>query len=208
MNPYVKTAEEMKRQSEGPKRFAKSAIGIGTAALGASSFTPILSRVAPFLSQYIPEDLAIKGLSKISPKFGSFIDTALNNGYDFSEIKKFIGDQIDDSKKPQENRSIIEQYSPELFNFIKEQVGKGRNALEAGAIAQNNDKFKSVIKKLESDHKTNWSNILQSVFGGGQSAQPEEQQSPQGQQQAQGGIDPNLQAIGQKLQQLLQSRGM
>lgn len=176
----------------------------GALALGSG----ITSKILPFLNEYVPQELAMKGLSKVSPKVADFLKRGQSMGLDIREGMDFVKDQLTPRENPSDERSVIEKYSPDLFNFLKEQIGKGRNPLEAAAIAQLNDKFKSIIKKIENDNKTNWSSIIESVFGGGQSAQPEEQQSPQGQQQAQGGIDPNLQAIGQKLQQLLQSRGM
>lgn len=176
----------------------------GALALGSG----ITSKILPFLNEYVPQELAMKGLIKVSPKVADFLKRGQSMGLDIREGMDFVKDQLTPRENPSDERSVIEKYSPDLFNFLKEQIGKGRNPLEAAAIAQLNDKFKSIIKKIENDNKTNWSSIIESVFGGGQSAQPEEQQSPQGQQQAQGGIDPNLQAIGQKLQQLLQSRGM
>ncbi len=93
-----------------------------------------------------------------------------------------------------------------VYNIAQELISKGRNPLEAAAIAQLNDKFKNIIKKIENDNKTNWSSIIESVFGAAQQSPPEEQQVPQMQQQSQGGVSPELQAIGQKLQQLIQSK--
>lgn len=199
MNPYERTSEAMKRQSEGPKRFAKSALPIATT-VATASFAPVLSRAAPFLSQYIPEAQAIKGLSRVSPQFGKFVQNALDSGYDFKQVKEFIGQQINDSKKTneepaKENRNIIEQYSPELFQFINEQVkGRGLDPLQAGAIAQNEPKFSQIIKKISEDHKSPWSNILQSVFGNNQAkgqAQPNPNNAQPAQQQS-GGLDPEL----------------
>lgn len=209
MESYQKASQAIRQGEEKPINLLKN-IGLTAGAAGiATAGSKLIPAIGALTNKYVPDNLMVSGLEKVNPGFKSFINSSLSSGYSHEDIREFLNEKIEKTQEPaQESKSIIEKYSPELFNFIKEQVGKGRNPLEAGAIAQNNDKFKSVIKKLENDHKTNWSNILQSVFGGGQSAQPEEQQSPQGQQQAQGGIDPNLQAIGQKLQQLLQSRGM
>jgi len=174
MNPYQKTVEEMKRQNEGPKRFAKTVASVGTAA-GAASFAPVLARAAPFLSQYIPEDLAVKGLSKISPKFGNFIKSAIDSGYDINQVKDFIGQQVTESQTAaKDDRSVIEQYSPELHQFIDQEVKKGRSPIEAAAIAQNDKKFKDIINKLTKDHKAPWSSIVESIFGGKGQAQPQQ----------------------------------
>jgi hypothetical protein len=205
MNPYEKTAQEMKRQAQGPKRFAQTALSIGST-LGVASFAPVLAKAAPFLSQYIPENLAIKGLSKISPKMGKFVSDALNSGYDFGEVKNFIGDQIKESQteQPKEKRNIIEQYSPELHSFIDQEIKKGRNPIEAGALAQNDKRFSEIIKKLSKDHKTPWSNILQGIYGNGQTAQPQQQASQQPGQSQQGGSD-KWGTIAQTLKSILES---
>jgi hypothetical protein len=197
MQPYQAAAEKQRENTEFPLRTLAKGAKVAGSAL-------IASKVLPFLSPYIPENLAIKGLSKIDSRLGKFATAAMTAGANWDETKEFIRGKVTGEEEPtQENRSIIEQYSPELFSFLKDQVSNGRNPLEAGAIAQNNDKFKGVIKKLENDHKTNWSSILQSVFGSGQEAQPEQQQAPQGQPQAQGGVDPQLaQLIGQGNQML------
>lgn len=104
-----------------------------------------------------------------------------------------------------EGRNIIQQYSPELHQFIEEQVKNGRNPIEAGAIAQNDKRFSSIINKLSKDHKTPWSNILQTVYGQGelQSLQPEQNQQQQLQQKP-GQGQAALMAI---LEQIRKSRG-
>lgn len=204
MNPYERTAQEMKRQSEGPKRFAKSALGTGSA-VGAAAFAPMLSRIAPFLSEFIPEELAIKGLSKISPRIGKFVGEALDGGFDFSEVKNFLGEQVNDSRSQEpakQEKNIIEQESPELFSFLDQEIRSGRNPIEAAAIAQNDKRFKSAIDKLMKAYKTPWSSIIESIFGSGQVAQPSQsQQQQQGQQQGQG--SQALMSILQKINQTL-----
>ncbi len=202
MNPYDKTAAEIKRQSEGPKRFAKTSAKIGgEAALlyATASFAPTLARAAPFLSEYIPEDLAIKGLTKIHPKLGAFVKKAMDTGHDFSEAKDFIGKQIQESqnqeeistettKNAKEHRNIIEQYSPELFQFLDQEVKKGKSLWTAGNEAVKNSKFSSIIKKMMKDHKVPWTAILETAFGNFRSGQPSQQQEApqQGMNQQQG----------------------
>ena len=205
MNPYEKTAEEMKRQSEGPKRFAKAAIPAAAAA-GASAFAPILARAAPFLSQYIPEDLAMKGLAKISPKLGEFVNDAMNSGYDFKEVKDFIGEQISESQAAKQDKNIVERESPELHTFIDQEIRNGRKPIEVAAIAQNDKRFASIIKKLMKDHKTPWSSIIESVYGTGEMA-PQQQQPDQPVQPGQGGQPgAGQQAIMQAIQAAAASR--
>src|SRR5271166_543989 len=205
MQPYQEASQEINRQQAEPRRIAKNlALGIGGTGL-------FVGKVAPFLSKYIPEQLAIKGLSKVSPKLGKFITGSMNQGFTFDAIKDFIGEKIEGEsmqEPPQENRSIIEQYSPELHQFLDQEIKKGRDVLQAGALAQNDKRFMKIIDKIQKDHKTPWSAILQSVFGGGPSQATQSQQATptrdllrqQGQQQQpqQGGLDPELASLLQQ----------
>lgn len=176
--------------------------GIGTVAtLGTAAG---IGRIMPFLSKYIPADLAIKGLRKVSPKIADFLQRGKSMGLNVEEGIQYVKDTLNPktSEPPaKENRNIIEQYSPELHQFIDQEIKKGRKAIEAGALAQSDKRFKQVIDKISKDHKTPWSAILQTVYGD-QSIQPQQQQNQQQQPQGQG--QAALMAILQKIQQ---SRG-
>src|ERR1044072_1057692 len=155
----------------------KSGIGLA-GGLGVASGTGISSKILPFLSEYIPVDLAIKGISKVSPKLGDVLKKGVSKGLDPKEGLNFVKEQFskqnEKKQQPQQNRNIIEQYSPELHQFIKSEIGKGRHPLEAGARARIDKKHEGIIKKIEKDHKTDWSSILESVYGSEQ--QPQNQQ--------------------------------
>lgn len=103
------------------------------------------------------------------------------------------------------DRNILSQYSPELQQFVEQQLGNGRSTLDAGAIAQL--KFPKQVNKLQADLKQNFSKILESIYGDsqqGSSSQP--QQQPQLQnpphQPGQG-----AQALMQIMQQINQKLG-
>ena len=218
MQPYEEADERIRRSNEAPKKILK---GFGSAAtsLGAGLSTgAALSRVIPLLSKYIPQDLATKGLSKIDPRFGAFIKKALDNGSSFDEIKDFIMKKAEggeEEKEPaKEHRNIIEQYSPELHQFIEDQRKRGRSTLQAGAMAQNDPRFSNVINKIVKDHKSLWSQVLQSVYGADEGAQSQQQQpeqqpgqQPQGQMQGAQGTGQGQQALMAVLQKLQQARG-
>ncbi len=175
-------------------RGIKTAVGIGSAALGA--------RVLPFLNEFITPDLAIKGISKVSPQLGGLLKKGMDKGLDIKEGLKFLKNNFGNNEPPKENRSVIQQYSDELDAFIKDHIGKGRQPLEAGALAQLDPKFKKVIAQIEKDHKSPFSAILESTYGSAQQPQQSAQQ-PQGQpQQAQGGN--NDQALMAALEKILQ----
>jgi len=197
MIPYREASQEVQKQTERPLKFAAAAASLALPGVGAG----IASRVIPFLSQYIPEELAIKGLSKVDPRFGQFISKSLSEGKSFQEVKDFIKEKIQGSEESQENpkesRGIIEQYSPELKQFIMQEIQKGRSPIQAGAVAQAQGKFNDIISKMSKDHKIPFSSILETDFG-------VEGQEPANQQQKGGQGQQALMAILQKIQQ---SRG-
>ena len=165
MQPYQKASEEIQRQHSEPGRIAKN---IGGTILGATGGAAAINKIAPFLSKYIPQNLAIQGLSKINPKMAGFISSSMRQGFSFDDIKDFLGNKIEEessSEQVKEGRNIIQQYSPELHEFIDQQIRNGLGVTQAGALAQNDKRFSNIIKKMSKDHKTPWSNILESVFG-------------------------------------------
>jgi hypothetical protein len=102
MQPYQKAGEEFKRQSELPLKALKTVGSIAGTAASAYAGGNIIGKVLPFLNRYIPEDLAIKGLSKIDPRFGKFINKALSAGKSFDEIKDFIKEKIETQEQEEE----------------------------------------------------------------------------------------------------------
>lgn len=175
MRPSEQAALSKIQQEERFDRGTKTAInlGVGLTGLGLSS------KIMPLLSKYIPADLAMKGINKISPKIGRFLQKGASLGLNVEEGLDFLKNQFDQSKNTKENRSIIEQYSPELSQFMSQEIKNGRTPIQAAAIAQNERKFSDVIKKMSKDHKTNWSSIVESVFRmAGSGNNQEQSQSP------------------------------
>lgn len=179
---------------KGAKTAANVAATVGAAGLGA--------KILPWLSEYIPTDLAMKGLEKVSPKTADFLRRGQSLGLDVKEGMEYIKDEFSKSeeKNPKESRNVIQQYSPELHQFIDQEIKKGRNALEAGAIAQSDKRFKDVINKLTKDHKTPWSGILESVYGSTQQAPVQPQQTQ--------GLDPQLAQIIQGIKSSMNNLGV
>lgn len=158
--------------------------GIGTAATIAGGVAAAsTAKILPWLSSYIPVDLAMKGISKVSPKLGDFLKRGQAAGLNIEEGIQYLRDQAPKQEKvAKENRNIIEQYSPELHQFILGEIKLGRNAMQAGALASADKKrFKKIIDKITKDHKTPWSAILQTVYGSGETQQksPNPPEQPQ-----------------------------
>ncbi len=211
--------DEMANQAaiERDQRFRKNVKGGALTALGAGAsvaLSPLAARVAPFLSEYVPVDLAMKGLSKVSPQVANFLKKGQEAGLDIKEGMDFIKSKLNPKQEPaKDNRNLIEQYSPELHQFIMEQIQSGQSPLAAGALAQleksGRKSFRPIIEKIMKDHKADWGDIIESIYGAS-NAQKENapQQSPaQGPQaaapnQAQAGQGQNSAAQDQFLQEL------
>src|SRR5271157_1285197 len=170
--PYQEAEEEVLRRGREPLKAIKYAATLGAGTLGGSS---LLNRVLPLLSAHIPEEIAKKGLAKVDPHLGKFIESASSLGHDFYEIRDFIRakaaeeqEQEPQGKKGAQGGNVVKQYSPELHNFITQEMKKGRSPLEAGALASQKDNFKQVIKKIIKDHKTSFADLIEMIYGGTQ----------------------------------------
>ena len=201
LRPDEEAAEAAIERDRNTRSYAGKAASFATT-VAATAGTGLTARLMPFLNQYIPADLAMKGISKISPKLGNFLKAGAAQGLNLKEGLNFVKEQIEPKKEAaKESRNIIEQYSPELHQFIDQQVKAGLQPIQAGAVAQNKKEFADIIKKLSKEHKTPWSNIIESVYGASQAAQPMQQQMPQDMQQAPGQrqISPAMQQYASKL---------
>lgn len=177
-----------------------TALNIGSTALGAG----LGAKIAPFLNELIPADLALKGINKLNPKLGSLLKKGMDQGLDLKSGLDYIRNRSGNEKQPAKtNVNVIQQYSPELHDFIESERSKGRPILEAGALAQVNEKFKKIIKRLENDHKTPFSALLQSTYGDNNSNTNKVNQP----QQQSGGMSPSMQRLSQLMEQGIQMLG-
>jgi len=187
------------------KKGVSAAIGLGTAATGVG----LSSKILPFLNEFIPKDIALKGISKLSPQLGTFLNKGIDQGLDLKDGLDFIKQKItasQDQKLP-DQKNIIAQYDDKLHAFMDNLIKQGRSPLEAGALARTSGKFEKSISKMEKDHKTNFSSIVESAYGMQQPQQAQAQQiQPTQPQQSQGqGIDPQLMQLMQGIRSSIQN---
>lgn len=174
MQPYQEASEEIQRQGQFPKRLLETAGSIASTAITGYGAGVALNKVLPFLNKYIPKDLAIKGLSKIDPRFGKFINTALGNGESFEGIKDFIKQKMDSTseEKPKSkgviHDDLIEMYSPDLSKMIEEMIDSGETAETAAAVVKSSpkqfSKYKDSIKQIEEHAGQDFSSIVKHIY--------------------------------------------
>ena len=155
---------------ERDKRFREKA---GTAAKVAATTAVgvgLAGKILPLLSSYVPEDLALKGISKLAPKIGDFLKRGVSLGLGLREGLDYLKKELEPKENIQpEQKNIIEKHSPDLHNFIKDLIQKGRSPVEAGALAQLQGKdtrgFNSIINQIIKAANAPWSAIVESVYG-------------------------------------------
>lgn len=151
--------------------------GIATAASIAAPYViphvapALASRIAPFLNKYIPPSLAIQGINKINPKLGSFLKKGADMGLDVEDGLNFLKDKLFGDKQESskaENRNIIEQYLPELHQYLDQKIKSGEDVISAAtqAVYEKGKPFEKIIRKIEKDHKTPWTALVESIYGG------------------------------------------
>lgn len=143
----------------------------GSLAVGAGA-----ARVLPFLNEYIPADLAMKGLSKVSPKIADFLKRGQSFGLDLKQGMDYVKDQISPKEEAKEERNIIQQYSPELHEFISQEVKKGVSPIKAATMSIRGEmgkRFGGAISKMIKDHKISFPELVEQIYGNGQLSQQE-----------------------------------
>lgn len=176
MESYLSADRAEQEQEARPANWLKNAGITGASLFGGAS---ILSRALPLLSQFVPENLALKGFSKLDPRLGRFAKQATEAGYTFNEIKDFLKSKSEEESRGSENKNIIQMYSPQLHEFLTAEIEKGRAPLEAGALAQLQKPFQADIKKITQEHKAPFSAILETVYGSGKKSPNKEDISEQ-----------------------------
>lgn len=174
--------ERSKRQTDTFKSGLSTAANIATtvagAGLAAKGISSLSSKIMPFLNEYIPTELAIKGISKVSPEIGAMLNKGMSQGLGIEEGIEFLKNQLsgvkkESEEKPPENMNIIQKYSDNLHQYISGLIKNGTPPLQAAAKAKKFlDKSQlDIINKIEKDYKTDFGDIVESIFGKGDMAQ-------------------------------------
>jgi len=181
---------------------AKTIVSAATAGAGVS----LTSKLLPFLNEHVPMDLAVKGISKISPKMGDFLENGLKSGLDLKEGIDFIKTKLQpakeeiDKKNPSQQLNELGQFSPELQQYVEQLIQEGKSPDHAAAKAMVHPQFTDMTRGIEARVKKKFTEFVRNIYEGkavGSKAalqdQPIQQQQPGEGQQA-------LMAILQKIQ--------
>lgn len=149
MQPYQNMEEEIQRQNQLPLKDINTAFNIGSSLAGAS----LLAKGLPLVNKLIPQDLSMKGLSKISPILGKFAKKALNEGFSFDDVRDFISENAEKKK----SKGIFQQLIGDveistLPESQRKQLGflqMAAEELEKKGVGPNDEPFKKLAKKVK-----------------------------------------------------------
>jgi len=154
------SAEREIEEAERPERLAKKALSIGASAVGLGSLgigKGMIKKLLPFLNTALPEDIAVKGISKVNGRFGKFIEAGIKKGLPVAGAIEYLRNEVENSpiaKKLEDYRKQTSQDSPALAKLRKEMGGEKRYLeSEMGKLSRQREKQilqeRSQAEKLE-----------------------------------------------------------
>lgn len=200
--------EEAALAEQGRNRKFESSLKSGAKLAGNAALTAsgvgLSARLLPLLSEHIPLDLAMKGINKISPKIGAFLEKGASMGLNVEEGLQFLKDkltpakeEIEKNNKPQ-NLNELGQFSPELQQFVEDQIQGGKSPDHAAALAMNEANLSDTVRGIEKKTKKKFTAFVRDIYEGKAVGSKAALQNPgQQQQQMQGdqGLDPGVAEI-------------
>ncbi len=152
----------------------ETASSFGTAGIGAKA----ASKILPLINQYIPEDLALKGINKIMPNVGNFLKQGMKQGLSLKSGLDFLKQNLQPQQQdqPQEDPIIkqakdFETSYPDIIKALMAKINEGQPPEAAAAILKNSAPFSQKIKKIEKDTGKNFIDFILEMMGGNTSSQ-------------------------------------
>lgn len=214
LRPDEKSTNAQIEKSRGRDQAVKSGLKAAASALTGAGAIGLSSKIAPFLSQYISPEIAVKGISKVSPKIGEFLQKGMAMGLPVQEgldfVKENLGGVKQDIKKGSgpKNINVLGQFSPELQQFVEEKIQSGKSPDHAAALAMNQAELSDIVRGVEAKTKKRFTEFVREIYEGkavdqgqSQAALQNPSQGMQAPQQQQGGnvSDQDLMSAFQKI---------
>lgn len=179
--------ERSRDWDKGIKGAATTAVAAGMGVAG--------SRLLPLLGEFVPMELAMKGINKIAPKVGDFLQRGQKAGLDLRDGLDFLKNQIERSAERKEESKInpfqnFENEFPRLSEALNRIVEQGQPAEAAAAILKNASWAKSDINKLEKNVGKNFVDFVKEMFGSPQNQTIKQPQQMSSQVMQEMGMNP------------------
>jgi hypothetical protein len=208
--------ERNKRKDSLIKKGAGAVVGAGATLLGAG----LASKVMPFLNEFVPVELALKGINKVSPQIGQFLKKGQSMGLNVQQGLQFLKNNLqpNQSNQPAQQANPLQEFEtnyPDIAQALNGYIQQGQSPDAAAAILKSSTPFGKKIKDLEKNVGKNFIDYVLELFGNPQQqvsqqlqqsapqAQPQMQQPQQGQQA--GGINPDLLQIMNGIRSAMQN---
>lgn len=221
LQPYQAAGQQIQKQAQKPTNLAKTALTVGATLTGSG----IAKRILPLLSKYVSGNIMRKGLEKIDPRLGKFVDNSLNNGYNIDEVRDHLSSKFSQgsAESPQETQGEkspqVSQHNPlqefetnypDISGALVRTMQNGQSPQAAAGILKTSSAFSKQIKQLEKQVGKNFVDYIVELFGTqgqqvqGQKQMDQQMQQQPGEQQPQvqgqgGGIDQQLMAALDKI---------
>lgn len=213
MRPSEQASYSRIEQEKRGERNIKTGVNLATSAALTAGGAALASKVVPFLSEHIPSYLAVKGINKISPKIGKWLEKGIEKGLPVEEGLEFLKEKLTGKSNKKKAVNLIGQISPDLQDFIEGEIQGGKSADYAAATAMIKPEFLDIARGIEKQTKKRFTELVRELYEG-EAIQQEEQnnddlQSQQMQPQAQPQQAPQTSQnqISPRLQQALQRLG-
>lgn len=169
---YLEGIRKQQQEDSSPG-VVSSLTSLAKGAVGSFAGLGTVAALSPWLNEYLPIDLAIKGISHVSPKLGSFLKKGQKFGLDVKEGIDFIRNKVGEDKS-----NFVQREHPDLHQFMQQEMTSGRTPEEAAGLAylQKRDQIDSLIKKFNKP----WMTIVEEVYGKGRGSSTDKPQTNQG----------------------------
>lgn len=137
LRPDQEASSHEMEKARGRDKYLKKGIGTALGVASTGGAVGLSSKLIPFLSKYVPIDLAIKGISKVSPKLGDFLKNGMSKGLDLKEGLDFLRTQLGKEEEaapiisPEKQKETqVKQEAVKKFKVHKEKKEKKQTVFQ------------------------------------------------------------------------------